>query len=87
MRQEVVKVEGQTVTVLPVAPARRRVAAAGFVAALITASMAGAQDVSALTTAASTGTSGIQAAVFSVLGIALAIGIGVWAVRHLKPKG
>lgn len=87
MRQEVVKVEGRTVTVLPAAPARRRVAAAGLVAALVSASLAGAQDVAGLVTAAETGTNGIQAAVFTVLGIALAIGIGVWAVRHLKPKG
>lgn len=44
-------------------------------------------DVAGLVTQATSGVGGIQNAVFTILGIALAIGLGVWAVRKLKPKG
>ncbi len=46
-----------------------------------------AQELEALTTKATGGVGGIVAAVATIAGVALAIGLIVWGVGKLKPRG
>jgi hypothetical protein len=48
---------------------------------------ANAQELEALTTKATGGVGGIVAAVATIAGVALAIGLIVWGVGKLKPRG
>ena len=56
--------------------------------ALVNSAMAQATDpLAGLNTQASGGVSGIVATVLTIAGVCLTIGLVVWGVRHLKPKG
>ena len=56
--------------------------------ALVNSAMAQVTDpLAGLNTQASGGVSGIVATVLTIAGVCLTIGLVVWGVRHLKPKG
>ena len=56
--------------------------------ALVNSAMAQATDpLAGLNTQDSGGVSGIVATVLTIAGVCLTIGLVVWGVRHLKPKG
>lgn len=62
------------------------VVASGF--ALVNSAMAQVTDpLATLNSQASGGVSGIVATVLTIAGVCLTIGLVVWGVRHLKPKG
>lgn len=57
--------------------------------ALVNSAMAQAvtDPLAALNTQASGGVSGVVGTVLTIAGVCLTIGLVVWGVRHLKPKG
>ena len=66
---------------------RSRVLTAVLLLPLALTGVAGAQEIEAMATSVQGGVDTVKTAVFAIVGVVVLIGLGVWAARHLKPKG
>lgn len=64
-----------------------RALTAALLAPLLVTGVAGAQEIEAMATSVTGGVETVQTAVFAIISVVVLIGLGVWAARHLRPKG